>query len=69
MWQQATLGKDLCRFSFRAWSFRFMPTSAGKHTILSRANNGIGQPQADSLIFNPAGYHNNVPLPLTITAA
>ena len=68
-WQQATLGKDLGRFAFRPWTFRFTPTNARKHTILARASNAIGQTQADSLIFNPAGYHNNVPLPLTITAA
>ena len=68
-WQEAVLGADLGRFAFRAWSFRFTPPSAGKHTVVARASNAIGQTQAESLIFNPAGYHNNVPLPLTITAA
>lgn len=68
-WQEATLGPDLGRFAFRAWSFRFTPPSPGKHTIVARASNAIGQTQAESLIFNPAGYHNNVPLPLTIMAA
>jgi DMSO/TMAO reductase YedYZ molybdopterin-dependent catalytic subunit len=68
-WQEATLGADLGRFAFRAWSFRFTPSSPGKHTIVARASNTIGQTQADKLIFNPAGYHNNVPQPLTITAA
>jgi Mo-co oxidoreductase dimerisation domain len=69
VWQEAALGPDLGRFAFRAWSFRFTPPSPGKHTIIVRASNAIGQTQADRLIFNPAGYHNNVPLPLTITAA
>ncbi len=32
----------------------------GKHTIMANASNVIGQTQAESLIFNPAGYHNNV---------
>ena len=68
-WQEAVLGPDLGRFAFRAWTFRFTPSSAGKHTVIAKASNAIGQTQADSLIFNPAGYHNNVPLPLTITAA
>ncbi len=68
-WQEAVLGADLGRFAFRAWSFRFTPPSAGTHTVVARASNAIGQTQAESLIFNPAGYHNNVPLPLTITAA
>ncbi|HEY1798391.1 MAG TPA: molybdopterin-dependent oxidoreductase [Stellaceae bacterium] len=69
VWQEATLGPDLGRFSFRTWNFHFTPATAGKHTVAARASNAIGQTQADSLIFNPAGYHNNVPLPLTITAA
>jgi DMSO/TMAO reductase YedYZ molybdopterin-dependent catalytic subunit len=68
-WQEAAVGPDLGRFAFRAWSFRFTPPSPGKHTIIARASNIIGQTQADRLIFNPAGYHNNVPLPLMITAA
>jgi cytochrome c len=29
----------------------------------------IGQTQAEALIFNPAGYHNNVIRPLTIIVA
>jgi DMSO/TMAO reductase YedYZ molybdopterin-dependent catalytic subunit len=68
-WEEATLGPDLGRFAFRSWSFRFTPSTSGKHTIIARASNAIGQTQAESLIFNPAGYLNNVPLPLTITAA
>jgi DMSO/TMAO reductase YedYZ molybdopterin-dependent catalytic subunit len=68
IWQEAALGPDLGRFAFRTWSFRFTAAAAGKHTIIARASNIIGQTQAESLIFNPAGYHNNVPLPLTITA-
>ena len=36
---------------------------------MAKASNVIGQTQAESLIFNPAGYHNNVVRPLTIVAA
>jgi DMSO/TMAO reductase YedYZ molybdopterin-dependent catalytic subunit len=68
-WEEAALGPDLGRFAFRAWSFRYTPATPGKHTVIARASNAIGQTQAESLIFNPAGYLNNVPLPLTITAA
>jgi DMSO/TMAO reductase YedYZ molybdopterin-dependent catalytic subunit len=67
-WEEAVLGPDLGRFAFRPWSFRYSPAAPGKHTVIARASNAIGQTQAESLIFNPAGYHNNVPLPLTITA-
>jgi DMSO/TMAO reductase YedYZ molybdopterin-dependent catalytic subunit len=68
-WQEATLGPDLGRFAFRAWTFRFTLPMPGKYAVIARASNLIGQTQADGLIFNPAGYHNNVPLPLTLTAA
>ena len=69
VWQAATLGPDLGRFAFRAWTYRFTPKTTGKHIIMARASNAIGQTQAESLIFNPAGYHNNVVRPLTVTAA
>jgi len=68
-WHDATLGKDAGRFAFRQWSFRFTPAKKGSYTILAKASNKVGQTQADSLIFNPAGYHNNVPRPLTVTVA
>jgi len=34
--------------------------------VLARASNTVGQTQVDALIFNAAGYHNNVIRPLTI---
>ncbi|NJD32595.1 MAG: oxidase [Gammaproteobacteria bacterium] len=58
-WQDAELGADLGRFSFRPWQFVFKP-SKGAHTISARASNGAGQTQVEQLIFNPAGYNNNV---------
>jgi DMSO/TMAO reductase YedYZ molybdopterin-dependent catalytic subunit len=65
-WREATLGNDLGRFAFRPFSFRFTPDSAGPRTILARATNRLGETQVDMLIFNPAGYHNNVVRPTTI---
>ncbi len=67
-WRPATLGKDLGRFSFRPWSYRFTP-QAGKVTVLAKATNAAGQTQVDKLIFNPPGYHNNVMRPLSFTVA
>jgi hypothetical protein len=66
-WHEATLGNDLGRFAFRPWSYRFTPDSSGPRTILARATNRLGETQVDQLIFNPAGYHNNVVRPTTIT--
>jgi len=59
-WCEAELEKDHGRFSFRRWTFRFTAGAPGSVSVMARASNGIGQTQADSLIFNPAGYHNNV---------
>jgi sulfite dehydrogenase len=67
LWREATLGKDLGRFSFRPWSFRFTPRSPGSIQVMARASNTVGQTQADKLIFNPAGYHNNIIRPVTVT--
>jgi DMSO/TMAO reductase YedYZ molybdopterin-dependent catalytic subunit len=65
-WRAAELGKDVGRFAFRAFRFPFTPPRAGKYQVMARAGNGVGQTQADKLIFNPAGYHNNVVRPLTV---
>ena len=67
-WRAADLGPDLGRFAFRSWSYRFTPQTPGKHIVAAKASNAIGQTQTESLIFNPAGYHNNVVRPVTIIA-
>lgn len=66
IWREAALGNDFGRFAFRAFRFPFAPQRAGKYQVLARASNGVGQTQSDALIFNPAGYHNNVSRPLTV---
>jgi DMSO/TMAO reductase YedYZ molybdopterin-dependent catalytic subunit len=58
-WQAAELGPDGGRYSFRPWQFVFKP-SRGRYTVSARASNGLGATQVDQLIFNPAGYNNNV---------
>ncbi len=63
----ATLGQDLGRFAFRPWSFVFN-AKHGKNTVTVNATNKIGQGQTTELIFNPAGYHNNVMQNITLTA-
>ncbi len=59
-WQEAVLGKDLGRYSFRTWSYRFTPRDRGTATVMAKATNVRGGTQIFDLIFNPAGYHNNV---------
>jgi DMSO/TMAO reductase YedYZ molybdopterin-dependent catalytic subunit len=67
-WLPASLGDDLGRFAFRTFSLPFK-LPAGRHTIMARASNKIGQAQTFELIANPAGYHHNVVqrLPLDVT--
>jgi sulfite dehydrogenase len=68
-WKMATLGKDLGRFSFRAFSFNTGKIEPGNYMISSRATNNAGETQVDKLKFNPAGYHNNVPQQIAVTVA
>ena len=67
-WRDAELGEDFGRFAFRVFRFDFVPPRPGRYQVMARANNTIGQTQAEKLIFNPAGYHNNVVRPLTVNA-
>jgi hypothetical protein len=65
-WHQASLGRDGGRFAFRPWSYRLNPERSGTYSIAAKATNRVGQTQVEALIFNPAGYHNNVIRPTTI---
>ena len=68
-WTAAVLGKDaLGQFAFRAWSYGFAPRTRGKHVVMARAMNKIGQGQTTTLIPNPAGYHHNVVQTVTLVA-
>ncbi|MFY9895078.1 MAG: molybdopterin-dependent oxidoreductase [Xanthobacteraceae bacterium] len=67
-WAAATLGDDLGRYAFRPWSF-VLPAKPGKNTVMVNATNKIGQTQTATLLFNPAGYHNNVMQSVTLHAA
>jgi DMSO/TMAO reductase YedYZ molybdopterin-dependent catalytic subunit len=66
-WSSARLGADLGRYAFRFWSFE-LNAKRGKNTVTANAINTIGQTQTSALIFNPAGYHNNVMQNITLNA-
>jgi DMSO/TMAO reductase YedYZ molybdopterin-dependent catalytic subunit len=66
-WSSATLGEDLGRYAMRPWSFN-LAAKRGANTVMVNATNKIGQGQTSELIFNPAGYHNNVMQNITLTA-
>jgi DMSO/TMAO reductase YedYZ molybdopterin-dependent catalytic subunit len=59
-WRPAELGTDHGRFSFRQWSYVFKPERKGGVVVMAKASNRAGATQTFELIFNPAGYHNNV---------
>lgn len=65
-WNRANLGADLGRFAWRQWTYAFTPASAGEATVMVRARNNAGATQVDKLLFNGAGYHNNLVQKLTL---
>ena len=68
-WTAATLGEDLGRFAFRAFSQAVAMPTRGNYKIMARAANTIGQSQTFALIANPAGYHHNVVQTINLIAA
>jgi DMSO/TMAO reductase YedYZ molybdopterin-dependent catalytic subunit len=65
-WGSTMLGTDLGKYSWRQWSFTFTPAQAGEASVMVRARNAAGATQVDKLLFNGAGYHNNVAQKLTL---
>ncbi len=59
-WQEAKLGTDHGRFSFRTFSHKFRAERRGPAVVMVKATNHRGDTQVPELIFNPAGYHHNV---------
>lgn len=68
IWSEATLEADLGRFAWRRWRYSFTP-KAGSHTVTAKATNRAGATQTFELIWNGAGYHNNVVQRIPIRAA
>jgi DMSO/TMAO reductase YedYZ molybdopterin-dependent catalytic subunit len=67
-WRGATLGSDLGRYSFRDFTFGFVP-SAGTHDLRVRAWNRSGQSQPMEALWQPAGYMRNVVESVKVVAA
>lgn len=68
-WRTAQLGDDLGRYSWRQWSHQFAVAGPGRHVLMAKATNRAGATQTFELIFNPAGYHNNVVQRIEIEAS
>jgi DMSO/TMAO reductase YedYZ molybdopterin-dependent catalytic subunit len=67
-WRDAALGADLGRFSWRQWQYGFTP-ERGSYAVMAKASNKAGATQLSQLIWNAAGYQNNVMQRLAIQAA
>jgi DMSO/TMAO reductase YedYZ molybdopterin-dependent catalytic subunit len=58
-WVEADLGENLGKYSFRQWNAK-VALPAGKHRLMVRASNRIGQSQPLEPLWNPPGYMRNV---------
>jgi DMSO/TMAO reductase YedYZ molybdopterin-dependent catalytic subunit len=59
-WQQAQLGSDEGKYSFRQWQIRFAVPARGEHVLMVRCTSSSGETQPDTPNWNPAGFMRNV---------
>jgi sulfite dehydrogenase len=67
-WRGAFLGEDLGRYSFREFTFAFVPEKAGDYDLRSCAWNRAGVGQPSTAVWQPAGYMRNVVESINVTA-
>jgi sulfite dehydrogenase len=65
-WQDALLDRPLGPYAYRRFSLQTGPIRPGMYSLACRATSQSGERQASALKVNPGGYHNNVPLPITV---
>jgi len=68
-WRPAELAPDLGKFAWRQWSYALPTAQPGSYTVMAKATNAMGASQTFELVFNPAGYHNNVVQRLKVQVA
>jgi hypothetical protein len=59
-WQQAELGKDEGKYSFRQWQTRFVVRSRGSQVLMVRCTSTSGETQPATPNWNPSGFMLNV---------
>jgi sulfite dehydrogenase len=67
-WQAAALGESLGKYSFREWKMA-LRLPKGKHALMVKATNRIGESQPAKPLWNPPGYMRNVVETTRVTAA
>ncbi|MFN7946859.1 MAG: molybdopterin-dependent oxidoreductase [Blastocatellia bacterium] len=58
-WNDATLGNELGKYSWRRWRLNWTPNKTGDYKLLVRATNAAGETQRASF-WNRSGYLRNV---------
>lgn len=59
-WQDAQLGPDHGRYSFRTWEVSFRPRTRGRQVLMVKAVNVAGATQPDRANWNGGGFMRNV---------
>ena len=59
-WQEARLGPDHGKYSFRRWSVDLRPSSIGPQTLMVKAFNAAGASQPERANWNGSGFMRNV---------
>jgi DMSO/TMAO reductase YedYZ molybdopterin-dependent catalytic subunit len=59
-WQEARLGPDHGKYSFRQWTVDLRPSSIGPQTLMVKALNTAGASQPDRPNWNGSGFMRNV---------
>lgn len=68
-WRPAALDSEHDPYSWRLWSFRYEPKTAGRVSLVARATDSRGSVQPREAVWNPSGYFYNawhsVEIPVT----
>jgi DMSO/TMAO reductase YedYZ molybdopterin-dependent catalytic subunit len=67
-WHSATLQQDYGRFSWRQWSYDFVPNRTKHYRIMARATSQSGDSQPFEAVANPSGYHHNAVQKIAVQA-
>jgi DMSO/TMAO reductase YedYZ molybdopterin-dependent catalytic subunit len=59
-WSDATLDKDLGKYSWRRWRMSWKPPGPGRFTLMARATNNAGVTQVAEQHWNRSGYQRNI---------
>lgn len=67
-WKDASLGKDLGRYSFRGFEISFTPEAKGAYGLKIKATANSGEVQPDTQFWQPTGYGYNPVETINVTA-